>query len=88
MFFSQDFLLVSLSHGPIDKVVVLISAPNHFRLYRFISTERLDFYMLVNLSTAISDFLMRISTSLSVDEILLLRYANWFGKGGNSLIRT
>ena len=33
--------------------------------------------MIDNLSIAIHALLMRMLTSLSVDEILLLRYANW-----------
>ena len=44
----------------------------------FILSERLDFHMLDNLSIAAHDFPMRILTSLSVDEILLSRYRNWF----------
>ena len=44
----------------------------------FISSERLDFYAVDNPSITVSTFTMRKLTSFSVDEILLLRYMNWF----------
>ena len=44
---------------------------------RFILSERSDFQMIINLSIVVHAFPVRMLTSLSVDEILLLRYMNW-----------
>ena len=46
--------------------------------FRFISSERSDFHIIDNSSQVVHIFLLCILTLLSVDEILLLRYANWF----------
>ena len=43
----------------------------------YILSERSDFYMIYNLSIASHAFARRMLTSLSVDEILLLRHVNW-----------
>ena len=43
---------------------------------RFILSEKSDFHMIDNLSIATHDFAKLMLTSLSVDEILLLRYVN------------
>ena len=43
----------------------------------FILSDRSDFHMIDNLSMAVNTFISRMLTSLSVDEILLLRYENW-----------
>ena len=45
---------------------------------RFIISDRSDFYMIDNLPITILAFVRRMLTSLSVDEILLARYANWW----------
>ena len=42
----------------------------------FILSDRSDFHMIDNLSRAVQASTRRISTSLSVDEIMLLRYMN------------
>ena len=44
----------------------------------FISSKRKDFHVVVNLWIAIHALPMRMLISLSVDEILLPRYMNWF----------
>ena len=43
-----------------------------------ILSEGSDFYMVINLSKAVHAFPMHMLILLSVDEILLLRYINWF----------
>ena len=44
--------------------------------FRFILSERSDFYMIDNQSVSFLTFARRMLTSLSVDEILLPRYMN------------
>ena len=43
-----------------------------------LSSEWSDFYILDNLSVEVHAFPMRMLISFSVDEILQLRYVNWF----------
>ena len=43
----------------------------------FISSDRLDFHMIVSLSIAVHAFARRILMSLSVDEALLPRYVDF-----------
>ena len=47
-----------------------------WKKFRFISLDISDYYMNDNLSIAVHTFTKRMLTSLSVDEILLPRYAN------------
>ena len=47
------------------------------KISRFISSGRLDFHIVDNLSIAVHAFPMRMLTSLSVDEISLARHVNW-----------
>ena len=44
----------------------------------FIFSERLNFHIVVNLLIIVLALPMSVLTWLSVDEILLLRYVNWF----------
>ena len=48
-----------------------------FRSVPVLFYQRLDFHMVFNLLIAVNAFLMRMLTSLPVDEILLPSYMNW-----------
>ena len=48
-----------------------------WRKYRFILSDRSDFQRINNLSIEFHADTIRMFTSLSVDEMLLLRYVNW-----------
>ena len=53
------------------------STDTDWKKSRFISSKRPDFHIIDNLSKAAHTFAMCWLTSLSVEEILLLRYGNW-----------
>ena len=76
-FFSVHFVRVQvLPYGSTDTATT--SKNSHFIL-----SERSDFQMIINLSTAVHTFPRCMLTLFSVDEILLLRYMSKKSKVGN-----
>ena len=68
-FFSMCLVRIQVVHPCSSTYIATAWKKSHFILS--------DIHMINNLSTAIHIFPIHILTSLSVDEILLLRYMNW-----------
>ena len=68
VFFSMRFVSIHLCG---------MNTASALKKFRFILSDRSDFHLIVNLSKAFHSFARRVLTSLSVDEMLLLRYGNY-----------
>ena len=62
----------------ITQLISLLCSWLQLEKLSFFSSNRSDFLLMHNLSITVHTFPVRMLTSLSVDEILLPKYMNWF----------